>query len=67
MENKYLNEAIIGNRSMLATFTEKGELQRLYFPCKDNRQYRDYYHTGVKINGSGGIKLHNEINNINKQ
>ena len=32
--NKYLNEAIIGNKNMLATFTEKGELQRLYFHVK---------------------------------
>ena len=32
MENKYLNEAIIGNKNMIATFTSKGELQRLYFP-----------------------------------
>ena len=32
MENKYLNEAIIGNKNMIATFTEKGELQRMYFP-----------------------------------
>ena len=33
---KYLNEGIIGNKNMLATFTEKGELLRLYFP---NRLY----------------------------
>ena len=26
MENKYLNEAIIGNKKMLATYTAKGEL-----------------------------------------
>ena len=41
--NKYLNEAIIGNKNMLATFTEKGELQRLYFPCKDHKQYIDFF------------------------
>ena len=29
MENKYLNEAIIGNKKMLATFTQKGEMQRM--------------------------------------
>ena len=39
MENKYLNEAIIGNKKMIATFTAKGEMQRVYFPSKDNRQY----------------------------
>ncbi len=67
MENKYLNEAIIGNKSMLATYTEKGELQRLYFPCKDNRQYLDFFHTGVKINSSDVIYLHDDINNVYKQ
>ena len=29
MESKYLNEAIIGNKNMIATFTSKGE------SCKD--------------------------------
>ena len=67
MENKYLNEAIIGNKKMLATFTSKGELQRLYFPSKDNRQYINYFHTGIKINDSDLIYLHDDINNIYKQ
>ena len=30
MEEKYLNEAIIGNKNMIATLTAKGELERLY-------------------------------------
>ena len=34
MNNKYLNEAIIGNKNMIATLTSKGELQRLYFQAK---------------------------------
>lgn len=67
MENKYLNEAIIGNKNMLATFTGKGELQRLYFPSKDNKQYINYFHTGVKINNSDLIYLHDDINNTYKQ
>ena len=67
MENKYLNEAIIGNKNMLATFTGKGELQRLYFPSKDNRQYINFWHTGVKINSSDLIYLHDDINNVYKQ
>ena len=67
MENKYLNEAIIGNKNMLVTFTEKGELQRLYFPAKDNRQYINFFHTGVKINESDLIYLHQDINNNYKQ
>ena len=65
--NKYLNEAIIGNKNMLATFTEKGELQRLYFPCKDHKQYIDFFHTGVRINTSDLIYLHDDINNVYKQ
>lgn len=67
MDNKYLNEAIIGNKQMLATFTSKGELQRLYFPSKDNRQYINFFHTGVKINNSDLIYLHDDINNVYKQ
>ncbi len=67
MENKYYNEAIIGNKNMLATFTEKGEMQRIYFPSKDNRQYIDFFRTGVKINNSDLIYLHQDINNIYKQ
>lgn len=43
MENKYLNEAIIGNKNILATYTQKGELQRLYFPSKDNKQYINFF------------------------
>ena len=67
MENKYLNEAIIGNKKMLATYTAKGELQRLYFPSRDNRQYINFFHTGVKVNNSDLIYLHDDINNVYKQ
>jgi len=67
MDNKYLNEAIIGNKNMIATFTGKGELQRLYFPSKDNKQYINFFHTGVKINNSDLIYLHDDINNVYKQ
>ena len=67
MENKYLNEAIIGNKKMIATYTSKGEMQRIYFPSKDNKQYINYFHTGVKINESDLIYLHDDINNVYKQ
>ena len=67
MEDKYLNEAIIGNKKMLATFTSKGELQRLYYPNKDIRQYVKYFHTGIKVNSSDLIYLHNDMNNQYKQ
>ena len=64
---KYLNEAIIGNKNVLAIFTGKGELQRLYFPGRSIRQYIDFSHIGVKINDSDLIYLHDDINNIYKQ
>ena len=67
MENKYLNEAIIGNKKMLVTYSSKGELQRLYFPSRENRQYINFFHTGVKINNSDLIYLHDDINNVYKQ
>ena len=60
---KYLNEAIIGNKNMLVTFSEKGEMLRLSYPNKDNRQYLKYFHTGVKINDSELIYMHDDINN----
>lgn len=64
---KYLNEAIIGNKSLLATYTLKGELQRLYSPNRDIRQFIEFNHVGVKINDSGIIYLHEDINNVYKQ
>ncbi len=64
---KYLNEAIIGNQNVLATFTGKGELQRLYFPGRSIRQYIDFSHVGVKINDSALIYLQDDINNVYKQ
>ena len=67
MENKYLNEAIIGNKNILATYTSKGRLQRLYFPNKDNKQYINFFNTGVKLNESDIIYLHQDINNVYKQ
>ena len=60
---KYLNEAIIGNKNILATFSGKGEMLRLSYPNRDNRQYLKYFHTGIKINDSQLIELHNDINN----
>ena len=33
------------------------------YPKKDNRQYLKYFHTGVKINDSDLIYLHDDVNN----
>lgn len=60
---KYLNEAMIGNKNILVTFSEKGEMLRISYPNRDNRQYLQYFHTGVKINDSNIIYLHDDINN----
>lgn len=64
---KYLNEALIGNKEILATFTRQGNLQRMYYPAKDIRQYVSFYHVGVKVNDSDLIYLHDDINNVYKQ
>ena len=61
--DKYLNEGIIGNKNMLVTFSGKGEMLRLSYPNRDNRQYLKYFHTGMKINDSCLINLHEDINN----
>lgn len=64
---KYFNEAIIGNKKMMATYTSKGEMLRVCYPNVDFKQFIDLFHTGVKINDSQIIYLHNDINNIYKQ
>ncbi|MBQ2917421.1 MAG: hypothetical protein IJE59_04580 [Clostridia bacterium] len=65
--NKYYNDAIIGNKEIVASFTKKGELIRLYYPNRDYRQFIDFLHIGVKINDSSMIYLHDDINNTYKQ
>ncbi len=64
---KYFNDAIIGNRNILASYTRKGELLRLFYPNTDNRQFIDFYYTGIKVNDSGLIYLHQDINNTYEQ
>lgn len=63
MNQKYYNDAIIGNKNIRATFSKKGELLRLYYPSVDFKQFLDFYRVGVKINDSGIIYLHDDINN----
>jgi len=64
---KYYNDAIIGNKEMVASFTKEGELIRLFYPDRDYRQFIDFLHMGVKINDSSMIYLHDDINNNYKQ
>lgn len=67
MKKKYLNEAIIGNQNLVVSFSRKGELLRLFYPTRDYRQFIDTFYTGVKINDSKNIYLHDDINNIYNQ
>ena len=67
MKNKYFNDAIIGNKNMVASFSKKGEMLRLFYPTTDNRQFIDFFNTGVKINNSGLICLNEDVNNTYKQ
>mgnify|MGYP002423622446 CR=1 FL=1 len=63
MMSKYYNNAIIGNKELVASFSEEGELIRICFPQIDGRQFVDFFRTGVKVNDSNLIYLHQDINN----
>ncbi len=67
MKIKYFNDAVIGNNNMLASYSKEGELLRLYYPNRDNKQFIDFFETGVKINDSSLIYLENDVNNVYKQ
>ena len=63
MKNKYFNDAIIGGKDITASFTYNGEMLRLMYNTPDFRQFLDSFHTGVKINDSCIIYLHEDQNN----
>lgn len=63
MNNKYFNDAIIGGKDITASYTKNGELLRLMYNTPDFRQFLDFFHTGVKINDSCIIYLHEDQNN----
>ena len=65
--NKYYNDAIIGNKNMTASFTKNGELLRLMYPTTDYKQFVDFLYTGIKVNASNMIWLHDDPNNTYKQ
>ena len=67
METKYFNDAIIGNKKMTASFSKKGELLRFFNQAPDYKQFFEIFHTGVKVNDSALIYLHDDINNNYKQ
>lgn len=63
MKNKYMNDAIIGGKNVVASYTSHGELLRFMYDTPDFRQFIDFFYTGVKINDSGMIYLHEDTNN----
>ena len=63
MKNKYFNDAIIGGKDITASFTYHGEMLRLMYNTPDFKQFLDFFHTGVKINDSCIIYLHEDQNN----
>ena len=67
MKNKYFNDAIIGGKDITASYTKNGELLRLIHNTPDFRQFLDFFHTGVKINDSCIIYLHEDQNNYYNQ
>lgn len=67
MKTKYFNDAVIGNNNMLASYSTTGELLRLYYPSRDNKQFIDFFETGVKVNDSSLIYLDQDVNNVYKQ
>ena len=64
---EYINNAIIGNKELKASITDKGEIIRIRYPNIDFREFIEFLHVGVKVNDSGIIYLHNDVNNVYKQ
>ena len=60
MKQKYLNDAVIGNKQMVASYNNKGELLRLFYSSPDYRQFIDYMYAGLKINDSGLVNLYDK-------
>ncbi len=67
MNTKYFNDAVVGNHRIKASFTKTGEMIRILYGGADYKQFLDFFHTGVKINDSALIYLHDDINNLYSQ
>ena len=67
MKNKYFNDAIIGGKNITASYSKNGELLRMMYDAPDFRQFIDFFYTGVKVNDSCMIYLHEDQNNQYKQ
>ena len=67
MKDKFFNDAIIGNENIVASLNKKGELLRFCYSARDYKQFIEEFITGVKVNDSGLINLHDDINNTYSQ
>ena len=65
--SKFINDAIIGNEKVTASFSKEGELLRLFYPHIDYKQFIQKLDVGVKINDSEIIYLHDDVNNVYTQ
>lgn len=63
MKSKYYNDAIIGNKNMTVSMSKTGELLRLFNKAPDYKQFFEEFHTGIKVNDSALIYLHDDVNN----
>lgn len=64
---KYFNDAIIGNQNIVVSYTKHGEMLRIFYPNRDYKQILNFFHTGLKINDSRIVYLHQDINNTYEQ
>ena len=64
---KYFNDAIIGNQNIVVSYTKHGEMLRIFYPNRDYKQILNFFHTGLKINDSRLVYLHQDINNTYEQ
>ena len=67
MKEKYFNDAVVGNNKLKASFTKNGEMIRLLYGAADYKQFLEEFYTGLKINDSQIIYLHNDVNNTYSQ
>ena len=43
MNTKFFNDAVIGNKNIKATFSDKGEMLRIYYPNVDYKLFIDRF------------------------
>lgn len=61
MGRTYFNHGITGNGKLLVTLTDKGELNRIFWPSPDYYQQINNIHAGIRINGSDTKFFHENI------